>query len=424
MKIVLSAILTCLLLSSCSTFHQGKNFSMTIKMDSALAATKQKVYLYESIGNEWSILDSALICNNKKKVKLEGKIPFQYQVNITFEKEGPVKMPIIVTPKDKITIKLSAKSITDYNEYRIDIPNKSAHHEYYEHLKYNRKLRIGKRNLIEMLSSDSLKATKKKEIKDSIEIYNSEIKRMYESLVLSNNPFNANNALIFLSIDYHCIDKYKDYLLKKFPDYPPIKESYELFDYPKLSPKSKIIEVKIKNIQSARREVKSNKKDTVSANKGDTLSIMLHKDDGSSESLNKYRGKYVLVEFWASWCAPCLRAMPKLIEAKNKFAHGLSTGQKQRILIARAVYKNPEYIFLDEATNSLDANNERAIMDKLNVFLSGRTAIIIAHRLSTVRNADNIVVLQQGKIKEQGTHRELINQKGIYYNLVKNQLDV
>jgi len=323
MKIVLSAILTCLLLSSCSTFHQGKNFSMTIKMDSALAATKQKVYLYESIGNEWSILDSALICNNKKKVKLEGKIPFQYQVNITFEKEGPVKMPIIVTPKDKITIKLSAKSITDYNEYRIDIPNKSAHHEYYEHLKYNRKLRIGKRNLIEMLSSDSLKATKKKEIKDSIEIYNSEIKRMYESLVLSNNPFNANNALIFLSIDYHCIDKYKDYLLKKFPDYPPIKESYELFDYPKLSPKSKIIEVKIKNIQSARREVKSNKKDTVSANKGDTLSIMLHKDDGSSESLNKYRGKYVLVEFWASWCAPCLRAMPKLIEAKNKFAHDL-----------------------------------------------------------------------------------------------------
>ncbi len=104
--------------------------------------------------------------------------------------------------------------------------------------------------------------------------------------------------------------------------------------------------------------------------------------------------------------------------------HGLSTGQKQRILIARAVYKNPEYIFLDEATNSLDANNEHAIMDKLNVFLSGRTAIIIAHRLSTVRNADNIVVLQQGKIKEQGTHRELIDQKGIYYNLVKNQLDV
>jgi hypothetical protein len=240
-------------------------------MDSTLAAIKQRVYMYQWLENEWSILDSVWIDSTNKKFTLEGKTPFQYQVNITFEKEGPVKMPIIVTPRDKIKIKLSSKNITDYNEYRIDIPNKSAHHEYYEHLRYNRKLRIGKRNLIDMLSSDSLKATKKKEINDSIEIYNSEIKRMYESLVLSNNPFNANNALIFLSIDYHCADKYKDYLLKKFPDYLPIKESYELFDYPKPSPQSKIIEAKIKDIQSARREVTSNKEAIVSTNKGDTL---------------------------------------------------------------------------------------------------------------------------------------------------------
>lgn len=104
--------------------------------------------------------------------------------------------------------------------------------------------------------------------------------------------------------------------------------------------------------------------------------------------------------------------------------HGLSQGQKQRILIARAVYKNPRFIFLDEATNSLDANNEHAIMDKLNSFLAGRTAIIIAHRLSTVRHADNIVVMQQGRIKEEGTHEELLGVKGIYYSLVRNQLDV
>jgi ATP-binding cassette subfamily B protein len=104
--------------------------------------------------------------------------------------------------------------------------------------------------------------------------------------------------------------------------------------------------------------------------------------------------------------------------------HGLSQGQKQRILIARAVYKNPQFIFLDEATNSLDANNERSIMNKLHKFLTGRTAVIIAHRLSTVRNADQIVVLEQGDIKEQGTHEDLIRMQGIYYSLVKNQLDV
>ena len=104
--------------------------------------------------------------------------------------------------------------------------------------------------------------------------------------------------------------------------------------------------------------------------------------------------------------------------------HGLSMGQKQRILIARAVYKNPEFIFMDEATNSLDANNEHLIMEKLNRFMQGRTAIVIAHRLSTVRDADNIVVLQGGKISEQGTHEELIGRHGVYYTLVKNQLNV
>lgn len=104
--------------------------------------------------------------------------------------------------------------------------------------------------------------------------------------------------------------------------------------------------------------------------------------------------------------------------------HGLSQGQKQRILIARAIYKNPEYIFLDEATNSLDANNEKSIMSNLNSFLSGKTSVIVAHRLSTVKNADQIVVLQHGIIVEVGKHNELIENKGYYYDLVKNQLNV
>lgn len=104
--------------------------------------------------------------------------------------------------------------------------------------------------------------------------------------------------------------------------------------------------------------------------------------------------------------------------------NGLSQGQKQRILIARAVYKNPEYIFFDEATNALDANNEKVIMENLNEFFRGKTVIVVAHRLSTVRNADQIIVLSKGKITEMGTNEELITLKGEYYELVKNQLEL
>ncbi|MDR1740083.1 MAG: ATP-binding cassette domain-containing protein, partial [Bacteroidales bacterium] len=104
--------------------------------------------------------------------------------------------------------------------------------------------------------------------------------------------------------------------------------------------------------------------------------------------------------------------------------HGLSQGQKQRILIARVVYKNPQFIFFDEATNALDANNERVIMENLEEFFKGRTVVIVAHRLSTVKNADNIVVLDKGRIVEQGTHAELTQLRGAYFELVKNQLEL
>ena len=103
---------------------------------------------------------------------------------------------------------------------------------------------------------------------------------------------------------------------------------------------------------------------------------------------------------------------------------GISQGQRQRILIARAVYKNPEYLFFDEATNSLDANNERIIMDNLQQFYKGKTVVVVAHRLSTVRNADQIVVINRGCITETGNHEELTARRGEYYQLVKNQLEL
>ncbi len=104
--------------------------------------------------------------------------------------------------------------------------------------------------------------------------------------------------------------------------------------------------------------------------------------------------------------------------------NGISAGQKQRILIARAVYKNPEYLFFDEATNSLDANNETVIMENLKEFFKHKTVVIVAHRLSTVKNADHIIVLNNGEITEQGTHEDLTFKRGEYYQLVKNQLEL
>ena len=104
--------------------------------------------------------------------------------------------------------------------------------------------------------------------------------------------------------------------------------------------------------------------------------------------------------------------------------NGISQGQKQRLFIARAVYKNPDFLFFDEATNALDAKNESVIMNNLKDFLVDKTAVVVAHRLSTVKNADQIIVLDKGKIAESGSHSELIAIEGIYFNLVKDQLEL
>lgn len=120
-----------------------------------------------------------------------------------------------------------------------------------------------------------------------------------------------------------------------------------------------------------------------------------------------------------------IQSLPLKFNTKiGSSGNGISGGQKQRILIARAVYKNPHYIFLDEATSALDAENEKIIHDNLQNFFKGKTVVVIAHRLSTVKNADNIIVLDKGQITEQGSHKELVTKKGSYFNLVKNQLEL
>ena len=115
--------------------------------------------------------------------------------------------------------------------------------------------------------------------------------------------------------------------------------------------------------------------------------------------------------------------MPKGFETViGENGRGLSGGQKQRLLIARALYRNPQLLFLDEATNSLDVINERKIVDALNGAFKDRTVIVVAHRLSTIRNADQIVVLDKGFVVEVGNHKTLMEKKGQYYSLVSTQM--
>lgn len=113
-----------------------------------------------------------------------------------------------------------------------------------------------------------------------------------------------------------------------------------------------------------------------------------------------------------------------MIGAAGSSGRTLSGGQRQRLLIARAIYKNPKFLFFDEATSALDANNEKIIVDNLKEFYKGKTVIVIAHRLSTVKDADQIIVLEKGVIREIGKHEELIEKKGAYYTLIKNQLEL
>lgn len=120
-----------------------------------------------------------------------------------------------------------------------------------------------------------------------------------------------------------------------------------------------------------------------------------------------------------------INSLPLGISTKiGATGNGISSGQKQRILIARAIYRNPNFLFLDEATSALDSNNEREIIDNLETFSHGRTVLVIAHRLSTVKNAEQIILLRKGRLIEQGTHASLIEKQGAYYELIRNQLEL
>lgn len=144
-----------------------------------------------------------------------------------------------------------------------------------------------------------------------------------------------------------------------------------------------------------------------------------------AESTNHIDRKRLILAAKTANLRPFIESLPQGFQTKiGPMGNGISQGQRQRLLIARAVYKNPDFLFFDEATNALDTENEKTIVENLEQFFSGRTVVVVAHRLSTVRNADKIVVLEKGRIVEQGKHEELVAAKGRYFTLIKNQLEL
>lgn len=358
-------------------------------MDSLLASTKQKVYLYSLIEGDCSILDSAFTVGNNNKLRMEGKIPYQSEVRIQFEKEGPVELRVIATPGDKIKFKLADKDITDYTYHYINLPTLSAQHEIYEYHIQNTTLRQARFRLLDLLSSDTINAITKKAIQDSIDIYDHSIRNMYEKLVLSNNPYIANYAILFLSVGYNCADNYKSYLLNKFPNYLPLKTFFNILPFPKQSKESKERREILRVIKETRTQLKPAKK-CVFADKGNRLDLLLHKDNGETDSLSKYKGKYVLVDFWASWCAPCLKAMPKIIRAKEMFGSDLEicaiTLDKSRIPWINAIGKNhlhgmSHYMGIDSNKRMFKDIEALGIKSIPQNYLLGRDGKIIAINL-------------------------------------------
>ena len=389
MKKLFCFILTSLVILSCTTFHNGNNFSVTMELDSVMSNTPQKAYLYWTHQNEWYILDSALIANKQKSVRLEGKIPYQYKVFVAFEKEGPSEMTIVVTPGDRIKIKFDEKDIVRGKRYYVDTPEFGPNHEYYKCQQINSQLRSKRERLLELSCSDSLNASQKKSVEDSIEICDNAIRKNYEILVGSEYPYLADYSLILLT-DYCNIDVFKDQLLKKFPDYIPLKELYKLLPCPKQSAKSKIIQKKMVAIIHDIVSKTALKSGPVAANKGNLLDVALHKSDGETESLGKYKGKYVLVDFWASWCVPCLKAMPKIIRAKEMFGSDLEicaiTLDKSRIPWINAIGKNHlhgmnHYMGIDSNKRMFKDIETLGIKSIPQNYLLGRDGKIIAINL-------------------------------------------
>jgi len=305
--------------------NSGKhNFEITVMLDPSLTSVPQKVYLHILTESEHSILDSALIDDRHKMITLSGRVPYQKNVILTFSKTN-LDAEVLVTPGDKIKLALSEED-AEYFHCIKEVQGSKAHSEYVQLMNYIKNYNIRKTRLQDTQSITKIDSISRVSISDSLQAQQQHYIDFMLKMSKSKYPFIVWYANIILRklLPQEEAKRLLNNSIRRFPTYLGFNQLRPGYVAPKESAKGTAVREKIWNIDSKRKKI-APQTPTVAVvpQIGGELPLLLHREDGRMTSLLVFGGKYVLVDFWASWCQPCLKEIPNIVAAKRKFGDHL-----------------------------------------------------------------------------------------------------